>query len=439
MSRSSATAGARVAKLLLACALASAPLPAQDAASDRPDQRVQLDFRHYYTLDELDAALAALAAAYPEFLRLESLGRSAGGTELWVLTATRLADGDAGDKPGLVVVGGVEGDDLWGTEVVLFTALELVQNHLRDPRVEALLDRASIYFVPALNPDLRAARLEPNGAAVVSPLVEGNFEIGWRPGMPGAGPYPLSGVEAHALARFLLEHDNVAEVLRFARGVELGRPAGLPELSARDLALHSALAERVAEASGAVVLALTELALEGGTLLEFGLGHRGAFGFELATDEPGAETGGGLPDVDDLFGLGRGVFAATLELGAALPRLELGSRELVRVSTELWQLDLAVSNTGFLPTLPDLGDARRAAARPRLDVEGAQLLAAAVADGTGTYAPVRTRDQGLALAELGGGAHRALRLVLRAAPETTVAVEVRAPRAGSARLELTLQ
>lgn len=420
----------------------AAPAAAQGDVTARPDQRVQLDFRHYYTLDELDASLTALAAAYPEFLRLESMGRSAGGAELWVLTLTRLADGDPGLKPGLLLVGGLGEGDLWGTEMALFTALELVQNHRRDPRAREVLEHATIYLVPAANPDVRAAMFAAEGAGAPAPLptLDGNFEIGWRPGVPGAGPYPLSSGEALALARFLLDHRNVAAVQAFSVGGARGTPAGLPRLSTHDRALHLELAQRASPKGGAELRGAPDLALSGGTLLEFALGHRGAFAFEFLPRQPSPDgRPGAVPDVDELFGLGRQSFGATLELGAALPRIELASREVTRVSLELWQLDLGVADTGFLPTLSDLGARRFAAGPPRIELEGGVLEAAAVDDGNGGYEVVPTRGQAFSLEELHGGAARGLRLVVRAAEGEPIAISAQAPRAGRARLELVLQ
>jgi hypothetical protein len=326
--------------------------------------------------------------------------------------------------------------------MALFTALELVQNHRRDPRAREVLEHATIYMVPAANPDMRAAMFAAEGAAAPAPrpTLDGNFEIGWRPGAPGAGPYPLSSSEALALAHFLLEHRNVAAVQAFSVGGARGTPAGLPRLSTHDRALHLELAQRASPDGGAQLRGVPGLALSGGTLLEFALGHRGAFAFEFLPREPSADgRPGAVPDVDELFGLGRQSFRATLALGAALPRIELASREVARFSLELWQLDLGVADTGFLPTLSDLGAQRVAAGAPRRELEGGVLEAAAVEDGDGGSRVVPMRGPAISLEELDGGAARGVRLVVRAGEGETIAISAQAPRAGRARLELVLQ
>jgi hypothetical protein len=425
----------------LCAALACFPARAQESAgvTARPDQRVQLDFQHYYTVAELGDSLAALAAAYPEFMRLESLGQSAAGRELWVLSITRLADGEPGRKPGLLLVGGLGEQDLWGTEMALFTALELVKNHQRDRAAAAVLERAVVYVVPSAHPDLRSLRFD--GDAGVSPggdpvhaSIDANFEIGWTPRGRDAGPYPLSVPESEALARFLLEHENIAAVELAAAAVERGVPAGLV-LDPEDGVLHRRLTAHPL-AGGALLVGLPDAALGGGSLLEFAHGHRGLFGFI-------AEVGGrdgGSPGVDELFGLGQRAFGATLELAGSLAELEIAPVRVERLGRELWQFDLAVHNRGVLPTQSNLGAARYAAGPPRIGVTGATLSAAALANPAGDgYDVIATRGQGFAIGELAGASARGLRVILRDAGGGAVTFEVRAPRAGTARLELVLE
>ena len=444
----------------LALALASASLVAawtgpargQTVTAERPDQRVQLDFQHYYTLDELDTSLAALAAAYPEYLRLESMGRSALGNELWVLTVTRLADGDPERKPGLMLVGGLGERDLWGTELSLFTVLELVQNHRRDPRVAETLEHAVLYVVPCAHPDLRAALFGSDGTrSGFEPrvTVDGNFEIGWRPGLAGAGPYPLSQPETFALAQFLLQRDNVAVAQAYGAPAEAGASQAR---SPGDLIEADALAHRRLGSSsdGAALIGLDALERPGGSLLEFAHGHRGAFCF--GTRISGAVTGQS-PDVNELFALGQRAFGATLELARALPRLELGPATITRLAPELWQLDLVIENQGSLPTLSALGARRFSAPAPRLELvaadggvdAGPQLVAAAVRspandlEGGDVFDVVDARSGGFSIEELAGGEVRSLRLVVRATQADTVLLRATAPRGGEATLELELR
>src|ERR1700737_4762629 len=50
----------------------------------------QPTFDHYYGYDELTTILHNMAAAHPELMRLESIGKSHEGREIWLATAPRL-------------------------------------------------------------------------------------------------------------------------------------------------------------------------------------------------------------------------------------------------------------------------------------------------------------------------------------------------------------
>ncbi len=415
-----------------------APALGQDPArvTARPDQRLQLDFQHYYTVGDIDVALNSLAGAYPEYLRLESLGRSPGGHELWVMSATRQTGTDAALKPALFIGAGLGLDDLPGTEMALFTLFELVQNHDRDPVVERVLEDTVIYVAPCLDPDLRARVFadegsEPAAEREPAAVLDANFEIGWRPAGRRSGPYPLSQPEARSAAAFLLAHPNVALVQTYASAAPAGEPAGLPLIPEVDTALHEQLVEaaRDARRGERVLHGLPGLRKDGGSLLEFGYGHRGAFALVTVVargdDEPG------LPEVFELFPLGRRAYQSTLRLARALPRLVLPAPEVTRLKGELWQIDVAVSNAGTLPTLSALGQERFACGSPRLTLTGAELVAAAVRQSSADPFQVVTADAGtLTLDQIAGGSSSAVRMVVTATPGTTVELHLVSPRAG---------
>jgi hypothetical protein len=111
-----------------------------------------------------------------------------------------------------------------------------------------------------------------------------------------------------------------------------------------------------------------------------------------------------------------------------------------RLGRELWQIDLAVENRGLLPTQSALGAERYATGAPRIGVTGAVLAAAAVDNAARDgYDVVQTRGQGFSIGELPGASTRGVRVILRDAVGGAVTFEIRAPRAGAARLELVLE
>src|SRR5687767_12858185 len=80
---------------------------------------------------------------------VESLGKSAGGRELLVLTIGR---GDAARKPAIAVVGGLDANHALGSELALRLAEKLVADQGNEA-VKKLLDEVTIYLMPRPDPD----------------------------------------------------------------------------------------------------------------------------------------------------------------------------------------------------------------------------------------------------------------------------------------------
>ena len=70
--------------------------------------RVELRFDHWYGYDEMTRALHDLAAAYPELLRLESIGKSVAGRDLWLVTINNPATGPDTAKTAMFIDGNKE-------------------------------------------------------------------------------------------------------------------------------------------------------------------------------------------------------------------------------------------------------------------------------------------------------------------------------------------
>ena len=422
---------ASLATVLLASAtLAAQERPAPRSVTAPPDRRVELDFQHYYTAAELRMALSSLAAAYPEFLRLESFGRSAGGRELWVMTVGSLEAIDAARKPALLLVGALGRDDLHGVELSLYTLLELVQNHGRDPRVEALLGSATLYVVPCLDPDLRAHLLESGSPRADGLLLDRNFPSGWDPwsARAGAGPYPLSAPESAALARFLFERPNVSILQTYS-----GRTLSVrPEAPAGAYAML----EGGTEAETYCAPRLRGIA---GSALAFADGQLGIFAVttqSVCVDR----TAEGLPSVGELFQLARRAAHSTLRLAQHLPSLQFGTPAVQRLRGDVWQVDLELVNRGTLPTCTLTAVNEGECPPTLLQHDGAQLLGGALleADG-GADLIARAPLSMVALPDLQGSAQLRVRLIVQAAEDSVLELRASATRGGTARTSITLR
>jgi len=104
----------------------------------------------YYRYAELTQTLQEMAERRPDLVRLESLGQSHEGRQIWCATVTRFSTGHDRHKPALWIDGNIH-----STEVSATTAcLQILERLLADtPDVQELLDTRTFYVVPRVNPD----------------------------------------------------------------------------------------------------------------------------------------------------------------------------------------------------------------------------------------------------------------------------------------------
>jgi hypothetical protein len=113
----------------------------------------EFEFR-YHTYEETKAKLHALAATYPNLIRLESIGPSATGTkQIWAVEITNFATGEPDTKPAMYADGNQHDSEVMGGEVALYLVHYLLTNYGTDPDVTRLLDTRAMYVVPLANPD----------------------------------------------------------------------------------------------------------------------------------------------------------------------------------------------------------------------------------------------------------------------------------------------
>ena len=105
----------------------------------------------YADYDQLTGTLRSLSRN--RLASLESIGKSDGGRDLWLLTIGNDRTGPLDQKPALLIVANLEGNHLIGSMTALYTADHLLAEYGRDDRVTELLDTRTIYVIPRMNPD----------------------------------------------------------------------------------------------------------------------------------------------------------------------------------------------------------------------------------------------------------------------------------------------
>ena len=117
--------------------------------------RVEIAWNRLYPYAEILGHLDRLAAQWPEFLSFEVIGHSVEGREMRVYTLNNSATGPAHEKPAMWVDGNVHGNEVQGSEVVVYLAWYLLENYGSNARATELLDSTAFYLLPSQNPDGR--------------------------------------------------------------------------------------------------------------------------------------------------------------------------------------------------------------------------------------------------------------------------------------------
>ncbi len=109
-------------------------------------------YDHYYKYEELTNLLQGYAADYPDYCRLESIGETLEKRQMWLLSITKLADGDFADKPACGVNANIHAGEVTGTMCCMYFIDYLLTNR-EDPEVDWLLSHFTVYCVPRITPD----------------------------------------------------------------------------------------------------------------------------------------------------------------------------------------------------------------------------------------------------------------------------------------------
>ena len=170
----------------------------------------------YLTTEQLQQSLRDIAASHPGITELVDAGDSLnkhngnGGYDILALRITnRQIDGD---KPVLLAVAGVHGNEWPGPDMLMLFAGLLTDSYGEDAEVSYLIDHHEIWLLPLLNPDGRALNRRRNIADVD---LNRNFDFKWM-ARPPHGEAPESEPEVAALVdlvrhRQLFAHHRGAE------------------------------------------------------------------------------------------------------------------------------------------------------------------------------------------------------------------------------------
>lgn len=112
-----------------------------------------IQFNRFYRYEELTNLLKAYAQEYPNLLKLESIGKSHEGRDVWLVTVTNFETGPGAEKPALWVDGNIHASEVTASAAAMYFINALVTRYGTDANITSALDTRAFYVVPRVNPD----------------------------------------------------------------------------------------------------------------------------------------------------------------------------------------------------------------------------------------------------------------------------------------------
>jgi murein tripeptide amidase MpaA len=110
-------------------------------------------FNKFYRYNELTRLLKAYAREYPNLIKLQSIGKSHEGRDVWLVTATNFRSGPDTEKPALWVDGNIHASEVTASACALYLIHTLVTRYRKDADITEALNTRAFYIVPRVNPD----------------------------------------------------------------------------------------------------------------------------------------------------------------------------------------------------------------------------------------------------------------------------------------------
>ena len=107
----------------------------------------------YYDNKSLGRRLASLAERNPSLVRVDSFALSMRKRKVWLIELAKGTRQDRQTRPAMLVVAGIEGNDLLGCTAAVNWVEHLLEQYQDDAEIAKLLQTTTVYIVPRLNPD----------------------------------------------------------------------------------------------------------------------------------------------------------------------------------------------------------------------------------------------------------------------------------------------
>ncbi|GAB3914896.1 M14 family metallopeptidase [Larkinella knui] len=125
------------------------------AVGSPANPKVPMRWNHYNDYAGITKFCQDMVKAHPNLVKLESMGKTFQGRDLWVLVVSDFKTGNAERKPGFYIDGNIHSNELQGAEIAMYTAWYLAENFGTIEFTTQLLKDKVFYIAPSINLDAR--------------------------------------------------------------------------------------------------------------------------------------------------------------------------------------------------------------------------------------------------------------------------------------------
>jgi len=275
----------------------------QPAVSAQEEPAPEFAWRDvYHTYASMTSELQALEAAHPDMVRLESIGKTYEGRDIW---AVKLSD-DVGTndtaEPDVLIFGAIHAREVMAVEVPMFVLNYLLDGYGINETLTNYVNTRETWFVPMLNPDGhyqieigndRRKNMRPTTGGNIG--VDLNRNWGYQFGVDGAtsddpasevyhGPYPFSENETIAMRDLALRQNFVTSLSYHSVASLILYPWGYTTNPAPDYLELKRMAETMAAWNGYTPQQSCDLYYTHGSSDDWLYGNRSILAFTVELD-----------------------------------------------------------------------------------------------------------------------------------------------------------
>lgn len=115
-----------------------------------------LTYDRYHTHSEVNQFIQDISKKYPKLTKTVLVGKTEEGREIWALEINNPETGEADDKPAVYLDANIHGNEIQGSEVVMYFAEYLLGNNGKLDKITDQFNRNAYYMIPVVNADGRS-------------------------------------------------------------------------------------------------------------------------------------------------------------------------------------------------------------------------------------------------------------------------------------------